>query len=260
MKIRVCIPYHSVLDCEACGPGLAELSKYPIFEITKRQGPLIAQLRNSFIEGDYTHYLFIDSDIKFTAETVFSLIQTKRKIVGAPYPTRLNKNVYEAGKWKKPGIINYRFPISTVGLRKVDFIGMGMTLIEAEVFEKIRYPWFRHTIIKDKELKHGQDLAGEDYSFCMMANKKYGIWCHFDYPVEHISRTLNERKTMQVPNNIDESTLAQINELNNNARNYKILAAELRKVQQENMVLRETVKKLEKELKPEGDPVDQQSE
>ena len=39
-------------------------------------------------EDNYTHLLFIDSDIDFNAETIFKMLEKDKDIIGVPYPMK----------------------------------------------------------------------------------------------------------------------------------------------------------------------------
>ena len=55
---------------------------------------LVTQGRNlcvsNFLESTdpYTHFLFIDSDIDFNSETIFSMIEADKEVIAAPYPLK----------------------------------------------------------------------------------------------------------------------------------------------------------------------------
>jgi hypothetical protein len=37
---------------------------------------------------EYTHFLFIDSDIDFKSETIFKMLEKDKDIIAAPYPMK----------------------------------------------------------------------------------------------------------------------------------------------------------------------------
>ena len=51
---------------------------------------LITRARNylvdEFLRSDYTHMLFIDSDINFNAQDVIALLALDKDVIGGPYP------------------------------------------------------------------------------------------------------------------------------------------------------------------------------
>jgi len=65
---------------------------------------LITRARNyladEFMRSDYTHLLFIDSDIHFNPQDVFALLAIDKDIIGAPYPKKsINwRGVFAASK------------------------------------------------------------------------------------------------------------------------------------------------------------------
>ena len=65
---------------------------------------LITRARNylvdEFLRTDYTHMLFIDSDINFSAQDVIALLALDKDVIGGPYPKKaINwKNIAEAAR------------------------------------------------------------------------------------------------------------------------------------------------------------------
>jgi hypothetical protein len=65
---------------------------------------LITRARNylvdEFLRSDYTHLLFIDSDIHFSAQDVVALLALEHDVIGGPYPKKaINwENVAQAAR------------------------------------------------------------------------------------------------------------------------------------------------------------------
>lgn len=119
---------------------------------------LITRARNylvdEFLNSGYTHMLFIDADIHFSAEDVLALIASDKDVIGAPYPKKsINwENVALAIK-KKPDISpndlemlvgKYVFnPVAGTKTFQVSEplevleIGTGYMMIKRHVFDKI---------------------------------------------------------------------------------------------------------------------------
>lgn len=234
MKIRVCIPFYS--EFEATKKGISELKnrKQHDFHIEPRQGTLIYQIRNSFINDfgrdilDFDSYLFIDSDICFNADNVFSLLAHDLDIVSGAYRRHSEPERIEAGYWlpKQPGAVQNRLYASEKGVREVDFVGMGFCLIKKRVFEAIQPDWFRHLEI---DLDGRKTCVGEDYSFCMLA-KEAGVkvFCDCDTKVDHVRRTQKSfnwsEKMRELPNNYDPQAQSIIKILLQLADDYRTLA------------------------------------
>jgi hypothetical protein len=124
---------------------------------------LITRARNylvdEFLRSNFTHMLFIDSDINFNAQDVVALLALDKDVIGGPYPKKtINwKNVVEAIK-KNPDITpkdlekvvgEYVFNV-VKGTKKFNVteplevmeIGTGFMMVKREVFDKIKdaYP------------------------------------------------------------------------------------------------------------------------
>lgn len=201
--IKVCIPYYS--EWEEPKAGLADLTKAGIaYEYQTAQGPYVAQARNALINGEssqlikqdvgtkFTHYLFVDSDIGFTADHVISLLTLNERVACCPYLRHGSKTQYQVGLFAEPGLVKERFTTKEKGIKRVEWCGGGFLLVKAEVFNKLAYPWFRYGIFE----KDGKaEILGEDFMFSMaLAKAGITIWCNLDRPVYHRNR-IAEYKT-----------------------------------------------------------------
>jgi hypothetical protein len=109
---------------------------------------LINRARNAavayFLSGDYTHILFIDSDIEFSPEDVLKLIMAKEKVIGGAYAQKwLNvdklKQVFSTQPVPDKPLelctnhsVHLKDNNSTKA--KVDYLTTGFMLIDKEVF------------------------------------------------------------------------------------------------------------------------------
>ena len=124
---------------------------------------LITRARNylvdEFLRTDFTHMLFIDSDIGYNAKDVVALMALNKEVIGAPYPKKsINwKNIADTAR-KHPDLDpklldrlvgDYVFNVvkgtksfSVTEPLEVMEIGTGFMLIKREVFEKMKdsYP------------------------------------------------------------------------------------------------------------------------
>lgn len=137
------------------------------------QGTYLNNLRTlaarAAIDRGMTHLLFIDSDMRFPPDTAIRLRARDRAIVGANCRQRTQQ------EWtaRRDG----RFVSSTgrSGLDTVDTLGMGVTLIATEVFNRLEAPWF------DQPYDSGTGKhIGEDVSFCLKA-RAAGFTIHIDH-------------------------------------------------------------------------------
>ena len=124
---------------------------------------LITRARNylvdEFLRTDFTHMLFIDSDIGYNAKDVVALMALNKDVIGGPYPKKsINwKNIADTAR-KHPDLDpklldrlvgDYVFNVvkgtksfSVTEPLEVMEIGTGFMLIKREVFEKMKeaYP------------------------------------------------------------------------------------------------------------------------
>lgn len=128
---------------------------------------LITRARNylvdEFLRTDYTHMLFIDSDIHYNPQDVIAMLALDKDVIGGPYPKKsINwKNVAEAAR-KFPDLDprelenlvgEYVFNVvkgtqtfSVTEPLEVMEIGTGYMMIKRQVFEKMReaYPMIHY--------------------------------------------------------------------------------------------------------------------
>ena len=126
-------------------------------------------LAKSAIEAGCTHTLWLDSDMRFPKDTIVRLLKHDIGIVCANYakrrfptePIAVRKNT--EGEDAKTIQRVYTEDHST-GLVDVDYCGMGVMLVKAEVYKTMEYPWFAIPWVPN-----AQDYMGEDVWFCRRA-------------------------------------------------------------------------------------------
>ena len=131
---------------------------------------------------------FIDDDMSFLSSTLEELLEHKKEIVGVNSYSRCLPPSSTVGLMDKDG--KYLHPDKHTDwemripekLFKAYFVGTGIMLINMEVFNKIKKPYFEFIMGKE-----GQILHGEDGSFCDKA-KKVGIdvYCDPEIYVGHL--------------------------------------------------------------------------
>lgn len=123
-------------------------------------------------ELDYTHIMWIDSDIYFTPNDFEKLLSSDKDICSGLYKMGDGREFAAVREWdlnkiESNGSFEFLTPddLSTE-LMEVAYTGFGFLLVKKGVFEKIKYPWFG-----PKYSKVGQcyDFASEDASFCLRA-------------------------------------------------------------------------------------------
>jgi hypothetical protein len=174
-----------------------------------------AYLADEFLyrSPDYTHMLFIDSDIHFNPQDVLALLALDREVIGAPYPKKsINWNNVALALKKNPELPpgelekvvgDYVFnPVAgtqqfqvTEPLEVME-IGTGFMMIKREVFGKFKeaYPEFayRPDHIGQKNFDGSREIhmyfdtiidpvtkryLSEDYMFCQWCRKiGINIW------------------------------------------------------------------------------------
>lgn len=147
-------------------------------ELRMLQGSEVAMQRqqlavDALAETDFTHILWIDSDMRFPSNLLQALLSHKKDIIACNYSTRVPphkpvafKDVYNLDKRVYDG----------TGLEMVEAVGMGAMLVKREVFEKLEKPFF-----SVKWLDDYTSLMGEDIYFCFKAREAgFDIWLEQD--------------------------------------------------------------------------------
>jgi glycosyltransferase involved in cell wall biosynthesis len=135
-----------------------------------------------------THLLVLDDDMIYDDQNIImKLIKHAEEgadIVGVRAYTRKPPHTpcvfyqTETGFYKE-------VDFDSCGLREVDGIGMGATLINLDVFRKMEYPWFEFH--KVNVLGSGNERFGEDLYFCKKAKELgFKVWCDTDIEVYHV--------------------------------------------------------------------------
>ena len=177
---------------------------------------LIQRARNALVKNafktDFTHFMFIDSDIRFHGNDVISLIQADKPVIAGIYPKKeINwKTVADAAKKGVEGLQNYTgsFVVNLAGYAtevtvpindplEVMNAGTGFMMIQRKVFdeitEKTTVPVYTSDVVDltgnvnpgdqitaffDCSIeKETNRLLSEDYHFCQLYRKVGGsIW------------------------------------------------------------------------------------
>ena len=175
--------------------------------INTMKSPLIHQARNYltsvFLTTEYTHLLFIDSDVEFAPEAGLRMLVADKDIICTPYRAKnpnLNEQTYTV-KFPDPKVI----PILSGGLVEIEAGPTGLMLIKRVVFERImkNHPELKiknrvNPGIKEDEKSHSFyhlffDFAfddgytmGEDLSFCKLArDNDFRIYANIESPTAH---------------------------------------------------------------------------
>ena len=172
--------------------------------INTYKSPLIHQARNYltsvFLTTEYTHMLFIDSDVEFEPEAVLRMLVAKKDIICTPYRIKaeaLTEQLYTVSFKDRKGIL-----VLPGGLVEIEAGPTGLMLIDRQVFKKIikNHPELK---LKNKaiydpgeshkfyynffsfDFKDGYSV-GEDISFCRLAaTNGFKLYANIQSPTVH---------------------------------------------------------------------------
>jgi hypothetical protein len=202
LKIIFCLPGSSFsgkfLEC------WSELLGYCVqkgiqFGVSRKSSPNIYYVRNMCLGADnlrganqkpfngkvdYTHLMWIDSDILFNPGQFQALLDRNVDIASGLYLMDGGKAFAAVKDWdeeyfKKNGSFQFLTPAdfqNQTGLMEVSYAGFGFMLIKRGVFEALKYPWFRPIF---KQIGPAVDFTMEDVGFCLQA-QEIGYKIHID--------------------------------------------------------------------------------
>ena len=175
--------------------------------INTMKSPLIHQARNYltsvFLTTEYTHLLFIDSDIEFEPEAGMRMLVSDKDIICTPYRVKnddVQRSLYTV-EFKDPRNI----PVLPGGLVEIEAGPTGLMLIHRKVFEKImenhhdlkiKNPVGEALVSTDRShsfyynffdfaFEDGYTM-GEDVSFCKLARGDgFKIFANIESPTAH---------------------------------------------------------------------------
>jgi len=127
-------------------------------------------------DNNATHILWLDSDMKFPADTISRLVNHNLAVVGANYP---RKNI-EARPTAYVDEDDYTGPVwsgeRASGIQRVSHCGLGVMLCDMRVFDALELPFFAIEPQPPEFVKH----CGEDVYFCRKLAKA-GIEIYIDH-------------------------------------------------------------------------------
>ena len=240
MRLLVATPVHSevsmhyaesLLTLQGTGHSLDLVIDFLLLKSS-----LVTQGRNLCVSNflnkkEYTHMLFIDSDISFDPSSVFKLLKCNKDVVSIPYPMKtINWNkVHGRIQDQKDININdlsksgFTYPIKvedqqninvSKGLMEVTHAPTGFMLIKKEAILKMveKYP---HLKIKQPTIMNGEakdtdnlwnffdtwfdqetnKYYGEDFAFCQKWRDIGGkCYCYVDDFITHVGEYSYEGK------------------------------------------------------------------
>jgi len=181
VKLGICVPARdsvdtafahclSLLTARFYGNAPAGTAMHVNF----RNGTLIADQRCKLVEmslgQDCDYVLFLDSDMTFPANLVERMVAHDKDIVACNYATR--RLPVKTVAFKSFENLENMYSLGKGGLEECDAVGMGVMLVKAEVFRKLKYPWFQIHYMPNARI-----WMGEDMYFCKLAKAGgYKIW------------------------------------------------------------------------------------
>jgi len=143
---------------------------------------------------DATHFMFIDSDIRFDPKSIFLMLAANKDVIGGLYP----KKGYPIGY-----AVNLNEETEVQGsLFTVDTIGNGFMMMKRQVYERLcdahpetkyiddvsygkEYEPYMYAIF-DTQIDHNHHYLSEDWTFCRRWKRLGGqIWAHGDVLLNH---------------------------------------------------------------------------
>lgn len=140
------------------------------------EGSCISQNRETLVQDALadgaSHILFIDDDMRFSPDCLYSLARHDLPIVGCNYPFRKKDADFTA-----VDLQGNRLPVTeeATGVQEVWSMGFGFCLIQRAVFEAVQHPWFGIYWIN-----HRDKFSTEDAPF-MKAARDAGFRSYVDH-------------------------------------------------------------------------------
>lgn len=182
--MAICIPCQSQVAAEFAY-DLARLTtatavQRPDIELRLflHQGSILLNQRQDLVkkalEAEATHILWLDSDMRFPKDTLVRLLTHSAPVVAANYTTRkhpLRPVAVANVAGQREALYT---PEDATGLAEAEYTGMGVMLVNTDVFRQLPQPWFAFWYNE----KTGT-YAGEDTFFCFCA-REAGIRIQID--------------------------------------------------------------------------------
>lgn len=172
-RIAICVPTRDLCSSDFTHSYVKMVAHFCTHFVGKGQaetiqlmdmGTLLPEMRNTLAKASIamgaTHILWLDNDMVFPEDMIERLYSHGKPIVAAGYSQRKEPCKPVAAR---DSVWVYTEEDST-GLEKVDFVGMGAMLVEAEVYKNLPEPW--HTLGWNPEKN---TMVGEDVFFCRKA-------------------------------------------------------------------------------------------
>ena len=190
VMVAICTPSggHTCMDYAVSLGNLALFSAtHALKEGIKEQGISISSQqsfstscnRETLVEllpGESTHIFFVDDDMGFEEDVLKILMGRGEKFVLGNYQKKQEGEVWVALDDEGRQISSK----GKTGLQPCRFGGLGMALIETEIFFRLSQPWF--PVPWNTATKH---YVSEDYSLFNRVKKELGITPMVDHDVSN---------------------------------------------------------------------------
>ena len=191
VKLFVATPVHSEVSIHYMQSMLkfqAEcLSRSIHITIDMMKSSLVTQGRNTlvshFLSGDYTHLLFIDSDILFYPNSIFKMITKNVEVCSIPYPMKLinwDKVFYKVGDVPSMNKLQRntsgnKFPVKIKDkedevtfkneMIELNFAPTGCMLLKRQVFDKLIKAYPEKSIYQESMVDGQMTVKPNMYNF-----------------------------------------------------------------------------------------------
>jgi len=184
--------------------------------ITRGRNNLMAKMMSN---TKATHFMFIDADIRFDADSIFQMIVYEKEVIGGLYPKKSIPSNY---------VINLLSQTQIQGdIFTVDTMGTGFLIFQRSVYEKLcaAYPNTKYVddvglgkqfepnmyAIFDTEIDEKGHYLSEDWLFCRRWQKLGGtIWAHNKVLLNHIGHYEYKGDLSQMPDFAKKTTAMPI--------------------------------------------------
>ncbi len=134
------------------------------------------------INGQFSHALLLDDDMKFPPRLLRSFLKHDLPIVGANYARKDGSgSMMACGMDGKP--VKSR---DNSGIEEIGWIPFGAILINLEAIRDMPKPWFEVRWLEERK-----DFMGEDYYFSMKA-RTHGLKLFVDHDVSNETRHIGD--------------------------------------------------------------------
>lgn len=173
--------------------NMAAVCKYPA-KLNVHKSCYVHVARNAIVkealENGASHVMFIDSDMQFPGDSINTLMDHDKDIVGGLYFRRQPPHWPTVMRIEDKKMMVVTNPPADK-LFQVDVAATGFLLIKTEVFKKIEPPYFYFNQF------HGK-YVGEDTYFCVKARKNnIKIWIDPTIPLGHVGEYVYSRNDFE---------------------------------------------------------------